>query len=458
MNRSENYAPLELAENTRNELSFGDISLYDALLNCKTICNYFKTLHNHQWISSELNGYIVTGDESELKKVIPDYRFQRIMLNIEYTIFPITFPFIALEGTFPILIPIHEIIRIKKSGHLQTSDQNMIKLLYHIYRKNSKKEEFDQSNKYITFDSSCLNNIINELKQKIIDFLDNAIFQLQEKISKIDKMEKDSTDTSSKLHLPTRNQISKDSLVKIETKTNQGSNNLTEGIVQEILTPGDSHPHGIKVRLRDGQVGRVKSINDVMVKSLPPTTTQAFENLDEKIIPKIEDVANEFKEFYQHDPNMESQTKSNKNSKAIKEMMESAQKRIAIAVCSFGNSYTGGFLYIGIKSDGTISGLDADMKLGRFANYSDAFANHILDRMKHFLADRAFFSGKIKMKFREIKNKTICIIQILPSASPLYLRTSKEKAFYVRGSAPRAEKLDSEEQFKYIRERFPNYR
>ena len=48
--------------------------------------------------------------------------------------------------------------------------------------------------------------------------------------------------------------------VAIVLKKDQRSGNLTEGIVKDILTNSANHPHGIKVRLMDGQVGRVKEI------------------------------------------------------------------------------------------------------------------------------------------------------------------------------------------------------
>jgi len=48
--------------------------------------------------------------------------------------------------------------------------------------------------------------------------------------------------------------------VSIALKTDQRSGKLTEGIVKDILTKSPVHPHGIKVRLEDGQVGRVKEI------------------------------------------------------------------------------------------------------------------------------------------------------------------------------------------------------
>jgi len=48
--------------------------------------------------------------------------------------------------------------------------------------------------------------------------------------------------------------------VKIVLKKDQRSGILTEGIVKDILTNSPSHPHGIKVRLIGGDVGRVKEI------------------------------------------------------------------------------------------------------------------------------------------------------------------------------------------------------
>ncbi|WP_088041120.1 YwbE family protein [Bacillus sp. EAC] len=48
--------------------------------------------------------------------------------------------------------------------------------------------------------------------------------------------------------------------VNIVLKQDQRSGKLTTGIVKDILTNSPSHPHGIKVRLQDGQVGRVKDI------------------------------------------------------------------------------------------------------------------------------------------------------------------------------------------------------
>jgi len=48
--------------------------------------------------------------------------------------------------------------------------------------------------------------------------------------------------------------------VNIVLKQDQRSGNLTEGIVKNILTNSPTHPHGIKVRLTSGNVGRVQEI------------------------------------------------------------------------------------------------------------------------------------------------------------------------------------------------------
>jgi uncharacterized repeat protein (TIGR03833 family) len=57
-----------------------------------------------------------------------------------------------------------------------------------------------------------------------------------------------------------RNDIKPGLQVFIVLKKDQRSGKLTEGIVEDILTKSPVHPHGIKVRLQSGEVGRVKEI------------------------------------------------------------------------------------------------------------------------------------------------------------------------------------------------------
>jgi len=50
--------------------------------------------------------------------------------------------------------------------------------------------------------------------------------------------------------------------VLIVLKQDQRTGKLTRGVIKDILTKSPNHPHGIKVRLASGQVGRVKQIVD----------------------------------------------------------------------------------------------------------------------------------------------------------------------------------------------------
>jgi uncharacterized repeat protein (TIGR03833 family) len=54
--------------------------------------------------------------------------------------------------------------------------------------------------------------------------------------------------------------IKKGSRVRIVQKKDQKTGKLTEGVVKDILTKSTTHPHGLKVRLENGLIGRVKKL------------------------------------------------------------------------------------------------------------------------------------------------------------------------------------------------------
>lgn len=59
---------------------------------------------------------------------------------------------------------------------------------------------------------------------------------------------------------PKREQLQIGATVRVVQKQDQGSGKLTEGVVQKFLTKSATHPHGIKVMLEGGVVGRVKEV------------------------------------------------------------------------------------------------------------------------------------------------------------------------------------------------------
>jgi len=60
--------------------------------------------------------------------------------------------------------------------------------------------------------------------------------------------------------VPSRDKISIGAVVQIVQKQDQRTGNLTEGKVKRLLTSSQFHPHGIKVELESGKVGRVQKI------------------------------------------------------------------------------------------------------------------------------------------------------------------------------------------------------
>ena len=60
--------------------------------------------------------------------------------------------------------------------------------------------------------------------------------------------------------IPSRDKITIGVIVQIVQKKDQRTGNLTEGAVKRILTSSNIHPHGIKVELDDGKIGRVQNI------------------------------------------------------------------------------------------------------------------------------------------------------------------------------------------------------
>ncbi len=66
-----------------------------------------------------------------------------------------------------------------------------------------------------------------------------------------------------------RNEIKPGMRVAVVQKQDQRSGKLTEGIIQDVLTKSPTHPHGIKVRLVGGVVGRVKKLLEERGDSAP---------------------------------------------------------------------------------------------------------------------------------------------------------------------------------------------
>jgi uncharacterized repeat protein (TIGR03833 family) len=77
------------------------------------------------------------------------------------------------------------------------------------------------------------------------------------------------------MSIPKRSEIHPGLRVQIIEKQNQRTGALTTGVVARLLTKSAAHPHGIKVMLVDGTVGRVQAIVDPSPAATPPPTHEA---------------------------------------------------------------------------------------------------------------------------------------------------------------------------------------
>ena len=252
--------------------------------------------------------------------------------------------------------------------------------------------------------------------------------------------------------LPTNDQIKIGSKVAIETKEDQGTGKLTEGIVKTKLTSSNSHPHGIKVELEDGTVGRVKKLLSDL--SSPSKTTESVSEID-ITIPKKENVKTEFKSTFQIDLKEEFLRNEGKIEAANarrndqKNIRQDLQKEISITVSAFANQ-KGGRLFIGVQDDASILGLERDLKF--YDQSKDKFNLALIASLKKFLKNNAFIA-KLRFEFVNTEHGEYLIIQVPKSTEPIYLHFSNIQETYVR-IENLSQKFTTEEFLNHCKDRF----
>ena len=127
---------------------------------------------------------------------------------------------------------------------------------------------------------------------------------------------------------------------------------------------------------------------------------------------------------------------------------------IAKTICSFLNS-NGGYLFIGVKDDGSIQGLDYDFSLAVDKEKKDFFRLEFDQMIKHFLT--FVIMSNITGDFYEIQGKTIFVVAVNPSVfRPVFMKGQNGKEFYVRGEASSRKLEDIEEIANYCLNKWGN--
>lgn len=228
--------------------------------------------------------------------------------------------------------------------------------------------------------------------------------------------------------------------VEVNPRSDKTRNIIARGVISEILTSNESHPHGILVRLADGTEGRVRricssEIDDSISASEPTDKNTTIINL-------IRNGENHFVEFKSSVLWSKYKTKediNNSNSFELKRYGQNTSRFIiAKSLCGFLNS-EGGTLVIGVKEikdmdDLQIIGIESEY--GKLKDKTqDGYRRMILDEViKPYLPSQVLnhFNTYFEFDFVSIEDKTVLGIKIQPSDSRIFLEIANESIFFVR--------------------------
>lgn len=142
----------------------------------------------------------------------------------------------------------------------------------------------------------------------------------------------------------------------------------------------------------------------------------------------------EFKETLLHDVNQEKKKKKLKR-ECVKE------------ICAFANAW-GGKLIVGVDDDKNVKGLKRDFQ---YIDNKAEFKKRLFDVIKGNVS-KNFANESVKISFKEIEGKKICIVKVNPSSDPIFF---DEDDFFVRIGTSK-ESLSGKERADYIARNFPN--
>ncbi len=113
-------------------------------------------------------------------------------------------------------------------------------------------------------------------------------------------------------------------------------------------------------------------------------------------------------------------------------------------IAAFMNS-SGGTLVIGVEDDGSIYGLEQDLKT--LKDSTDIFEQTLVNLVVQHIG--AEFAALVEVRFEEVEGKQVCVVDVDPAGGPAYLHTPRGKELYVRfGNTSRS--LDPQETVSYV--------
>jgi len=255
--------------------------------------------------------------------------------------------------------------------------------------------------------------------------------------------------------------------VVINPRSDRTRKLLVSGEIEAILTNASTHPHGIMVRLTNGEIGRVKKIIQVAAADLSPSSSLKLEGSEEQSVRSCLDVAKggenhntEFKTSMLWSARLSKKDIESTSSAEVKKYGRSASKVIiAKTLAAFLNS-DGGVLAIGIKENKE-GGIDEivgiDSEFGKLADPCiDGYRRMMLDGViKAYFPSFVFnhLNSYLKLEFEETDGVTVCCVRAFPSEKKVFLNINKEEVFVIRVDAS-TRQIHGEEIVDYCVKRF----
>lgn len=250
--------------------------------------------------------------------------------------------------------------------------------------------------------------------------------------------------------------------VSINPRNDRSRKKLVSGVVSEILTKNLSHPHGVLVKLENGEIGRVRPEGHQTNKAKVEAHKEKIQLSSAKqLIANGETHFIEFKadalwsskytaeDIQNHRPQSSELRAFGKNTSKI---------IIAKTIAAFLNS-EGGHLVIGFKEgkDGNEDEvIGVDVEFNKLKDPSiDGYRRMITEIIKDYFPSGIFnmFNSHFKISFDEIEGKNLCVVSVSKSKKRVFLKLQKKDYFFVRIDASTRE-LQGEEVVEYCENRF----
>ncbi len=252
--------------------------------------------------------------------------------------------------------------------------------------------------------------------------------------------------------------------VEINPQSDRSREVRKKGQIEEILTSSVQHPHGILVKLTDGQTGRVKQILDSSLippdqgnKPLPEQSLMKLDMLE--LLSKGENHFVEFKSSALWSLRLTAKEIEDGNPDIKAYGKNTSKFIIAKSITAFLNS-DGGTLVIGLKEN---KNNNEDEVIGVQSEFFklpdpcvDGYRRMIVDQViKPFLPSKIFnhINDYLTIKFEVVSGKTLCVISVLKSDTQVFLKKHGKDCFYVRVDATTRE-IQGEDMANYCVKRF----